>query len=219
MPLVNYKGLQIMSPDPSGDGGLALNENFREIADALHILAPTVSVISRINTPPGSPVDGDVYFVGNAPTGAWAAHAGKIAVYWGAWSYVLPVEGMRVYNRATKLTFQREGSAWIGYGSVRFKVLLTSANPTSVDGGTPVPPTWTVGFAGANVTVNHDMGRLPTGVFYWGRNNAALAWRYNSAANQMTAVTTTETTDFLVQAANTTVGAGTGQDFQMLVTW
>jgi len=219
MALVSYKGLQILSPDPTGDGGLALNDNFKDIADALYISAPTVSVISRINTPPGSPVNGDVHFVGNNPSGVWAGHAGEIAVYWGSWSYVLPVEGMRVYNRATRLSFQREGATWVGYGSIRLKILLTSSNPTSVDVSTPIPSSWAIGFSGANINVTHDMGRLPTGAFYWGRNNTVLAWRYNSAANQLIANTSTETTAFSMQAANTTVGAGSGQDFQTILTW
>jgi hypothetical protein len=33
-----------------------------------------------VNTPPGSPANGDGYIVGAAPTGAWAGQAGKIAV-------------------------------------------------------------------------------------------------------------------------------------------
>jgi hypothetical protein len=40
------------------------------------------------NTPPGTPVDGAAYHLGNAPTGAWAGHADELAVYDGtSWSF------------------------------------------------------------------------------------------------------------------------------------
>ena len=31
--LVNYKGLQVVSPSPTGDGGLAIQDNFENVAD------------------------------------------------------------------------------------------------------------------------------------------------------------------------------------------
>lgn len=56
-----------------------------------------------LNAPPGSPAAGSMYIVGSAPTGAWAAQAGKLAV-WAAgddlssqWIFVTPKSGWRVW--------------------------------------------------------------------------------------------------------------------------
>lgn len=46
-------------------------------------------VISITNTPPGSPVEGDSYIVGSAPTGAWAGRANCLTTYTsGGWRFL-----------------------------------------------------------------------------------------------------------------------------------
>lgn len=84
-------------------------------------------VIDRgVNTPPGSPSEGDAYIVGSAPTGEWTGRANCIAVFFGTgWLFVPgndengdPIamgarqEGMRVYVRDEDLLY-----AWIETGS------------------------------------------------------------------------------------------------------
>lgn len=55
------------------------------------------------NTPPSAPVDGDMYVIGTAPTGLWAGQGNKVAnLINGAWAFVPPFEGFRVYNQATE---------------------------------------------------------------------------------------------------------------------
>ena len=93
--LVTYKGLAIISPDPIGDAGLALNNNIKAIADSLFTQGPFVRTLSRVTTtPPSSPTDGAAYIVPSAATGAWSGFYNKIAyAYSGAWYFMSPLEG------------------------------------------------------------------------------------------------------------------------------
>lgn len=59
-------------------------------------LFPALDV--NLNTPPGSPVDGDVYVLGAAPTGAWSGHGSNIAVFYNAsWRYMPARSGLLAY--------------------------------------------------------------------------------------------------------------------------
>lgn len=58
------------------------------------------SVLSRTNTPPGSPTVGDTYIVGTSPTGAWASNANDVAVYTvRGWIFASPSIGLSLYNQ------------------------------------------------------------------------------------------------------------------------
>lgn len=79
-----------------------------------------------LNTPPGSPTEGDAYVIGASPTGAWAGRANCLAGYFGgAWVFVpgndssgTPIaigarhEGLRTYSQADDDLFIWSGSAW-----------------------------------------------------------------------------------------------------------
>lgn len=79
-----------------------------------------------LNTPPGSPADGDAYIVGPSPTGAWAGRANRIAVrVGGAWRFLpgnapdgspLTIgarqEGLTVFDRSADQFRSWTGSAW-----------------------------------------------------------------------------------------------------------
>lgn len=67
------------------------------------------------NTPPGSPVDGDMYIVGAAPTGAWASYAGYVAKWSSliaAWEFYLPKNGWQCQSNSTREIYRRTGGAW-----------------------------------------------------------------------------------------------------------
>jgi hypothetical protein len=65
------------------------------------------------NAPPASPVDGQCFIVGPAPTGAWAGHQGAIAGYAaGGWRFVAPVAGMQARVKSSGQTASFDGSAW-----------------------------------------------------------------------------------------------------------
>ncbi len=65
--------------------------------DALNILDmlihPSFNSIGDV-TPPGSPVNGDTYFLGVTPTGVWATHGQEIALYYDGWFFRTAREGM-----------------------------------------------------------------------------------------------------------------------------
>ncbi len=78
------------------------------------VVQPVVVAIAPATTPT-SPVPGQGWIVGAAPTGAWAGHAGSLAVWTsGGWRFVAPFEGMMVWSLADTMVFRRAGAAWIG---------------------------------------------------------------------------------------------------------
>lgn len=102
-------------------------------AEVLHnealnmLIALQKGAIDRgLNTPPGSPTDGDVYIVGTAPTGAWAGKANKIAIRTStAWTFVpgndsdgadIPIgarhEGLALWVQDEDAFYVWSGSAW-----------------------------------------------------------------------------------------------------------
>lgn len=78
----------------------------------------------QINDPP-SASDGDGYQIGTSPTGAWAAHAGKLTIYAlgvlgnsapGSinWLICSDFEGARVFVENGNYIFTRNGIQWAG---------------------------------------------------------------------------------------------------------
>ena len=99
------------------------------------------------NAPPASPVDGQCFVVGTAPTGVWAGHAKAIAGYApGGWRFVAAVAGMNALDKASGQTATYDGTAWsigaikgatlkLGASQVVGARLAAVANPT---GGTVI---------------------------------------------------------------------------------
>jgi hypothetical protein len=68
---------------------LTLNSALRRLDAVVQL-----SVASITNTPPGSPVDGDRYIVGTAPSGVWVGREDNVAAYIGTeWVYFQPMLG------------------------------------------------------------------------------------------------------------------------------
>ena len=74
-----------------------------------------LSVIDRdLATPPGSPVLGDTYLIGAAPTGSWTGKTNQIASYDGSgWIFFAPAEGWHAWVNDENATVVWTGSAWI----------------------------------------------------------------------------------------------------------
>ncbi len=73
------------------------------------------SVIDRLNTPPGSPADGDAYLVTAVAGGDWALHEDEIAVWnaaQGVWEFYVPTEGWIVWVEDEDLYYHYDGSSW-----------------------------------------------------------------------------------------------------------
>lgn len=68
---------------------------------------------SILNTPPGTPSEGDRYLIDTAPTAAWVGHAKAIATFNGIdWDFAASAEGWFVYDCDTNARQFYTGSAW-----------------------------------------------------------------------------------------------------------
>jgi hypothetical protein len=72
------------------------------------------AIESRILTnPPASPLPGQIWLVGTAPTGDWANTAGQLALWTsGGWRYIAPRTGMTVWSKADNVFLLYAGTAW-----------------------------------------------------------------------------------------------------------
>jgi hypothetical protein len=88
-------------------------------------------VIQRgVNSPPGSPTEGDVYVVGTTPTGTWVGKNNCLAGFFGgAWIFVpgfndlgsqiaigVRNRGLTVYVRDENLLYIWDGADWASTG-------------------------------------------------------------------------------------------------------
>jgi len=91
-----------------GDGSIRPNHLASSLPRIFSVENQTTSA------PPVSPVDGSSYIIGPSPTGSWAGHGGKIAVFQDAgWAIFPPVEGWRVWDKALDAEYVFNGLAWI----------------------------------------------------------------------------------------------------------
>jgi hypothetical protein len=68
---------------------------------------------AEASTPPASPEIGQGWLVGADPTGAFAGHAGSLAVWTvGGWRFVAPFEGMAVWHRGSGTLVRRRSGNW-----------------------------------------------------------------------------------------------------------
>jgi hypothetical protein len=82
-------------------------------AGILEATAPTYQAQAiNTNTPPGSPVNGDMYVLGAAPTGAWVGRANNLAQWTGsAWMFTTPEAGWLAFAEGAGL-FVFNGTIW-----------------------------------------------------------------------------------------------------------
>lgn len=85
------------------------NEALTTIDALLHPVAQTAGD----NSPPGTPGVGQCWIVGGAPTGAWAGHAGAIALWSeGGWRFIAPTDGMMLWLASAQVWARRSASIW-----------------------------------------------------------------------------------------------------------
>lgn len=85
-------------------------------AGILEATAPLYQVQTiGANSPPGSPVSGDMYVVGTVPTGAWAGRANNLAQWTGSggWLFISPSSGWMAFNADNSTLYQYTGSSWV----------------------------------------------------------------------------------------------------------
>lgn len=64
-------------------------------------------------TPPDTPLDGEVHALGASPSGAWAGQAWKLAAWLdGAWQFIEPVPGWRAWDLGAARLRVWDGAGW-----------------------------------------------------------------------------------------------------------
>lgn len=64
----------------------------------VEMLAQLTIVDRDLTAPPGSPVDGEVYYIGGTGTGDWSGHTHQLALFIGtAWQFRTPRTGWVAY--------------------------------------------------------------------------------------------------------------------------
>jgi Ice-binding-like/Protein of unknown function (DUF2793) len=141
-------GVKITSLMASAANGDTYGDAERKIFRGIQTLVMPNVISVFGNTPPVSPVNGQTYIVGTAPTGVWAGQANAVA-YWAndpqdgvvstpQWEFYTPQAGWTFYNQATGTALTWNGTSW--------------APPIVVPNVTPVTPS-----AGA-FTINAALG-------------------------------------------------------------
>lgn len=62
--------------------------------------------------PPGAPAAGDRHLVAAGAGGAWAGQDGRIALYDGGWTFLVPRAGWRVFVADERATLVHTGAGW-----------------------------------------------------------------------------------------------------------
>jgi hypothetical protein len=107
------------------------------------LVQPVVQQVG-LNTPPGSPSDGQMCVVGSSPTGTWSGQANRLAQrIGGTWVYHAPFAGLVVFDATTLAQWGWNGSAWTLVGP---RILEGSAiyDPPSIAVSSAVTTTVTV---------------------------------------------------------------------------
>jgi len=71
------------------------------------------AVEGEVSAPPATPLDGQAWIVGSAPSGAWSGKTGNLALRQsGQWLFAVPQDGMKMLNRSTGQELRRAGGSW-----------------------------------------------------------------------------------------------------------
>jgi hypothetical protein len=86
------------------------------------------------NTPPGSPLSGDLYIVGSSPTGAWSGQALKLVYFDQVWKFITPNTGVTLYVNDEGLVYSYNGTSWVVSGSGESNTASNLGSGTGVYG-------------------------------------------------------------------------------------
>ncbi|MFG1184359.1 phage head spike fiber domain-containing protein [Xanthobacter aminoxidans] len=110
-------GYMIVYNSPDRATGTYVAERVRELIERQRVLDDAVATYAAVSvgldTPPGSPLESDLYVVGTSPTGAWVGYAGYLAIWSGiAWRFTPPAQGMQVVALDTDMMWRRTAAGW-----------------------------------------------------------------------------------------------------------
>lgn len=126
-----------------------------------------------LNTPPVSPVEGDLYVVGTAGTGAWSGFNENVALYYNAaWLFFTPFEGMFAWDQTSNTLKRHDGSDWVAYtvggGSVSdgdYGEISVSGGVWTIDAGVVVRPAVTANFTAGYTSTAFNAGTKSSGTY------------------------------------------------------
>jgi hypothetical protein len=173
----------------------------------------TWSVLSILNTPPGSPVTGDTYLAGTSPTGGWVANT--IEVWNGsAWVSSSATTGDLLQNDNNSIVYKFNGTSWVQVGKAPWLIGLNAgvtspklgtSNNTGMGIYTNNTQRLGIGNAGA-FTFNSLSG---TGTVLMGLSSTGLASRITLGTNLSLSGSTLNASGGGGSALLPTTGAGT----------
>lgn len=70
------------------------------------------AISNNVDTPPDTPESGDIYIVGNNPTGSWASYNNNIAYFQGVWKFIKPNEGICLWVNDEDQIYVFNGTEW-----------------------------------------------------------------------------------------------------------
>ena len=89
-----------------------------EALNALDLFVARVA-LDFVDTPPGSPAEGDIYIVGTSPTGDFVDHDNELAQYLtGGWIFYAPYKWLDLVVEAEDTRYVWDGSAWVPFGLI-----------------------------------------------------------------------------------------------------
>lgn len=147
---------------------IVANQSQKEVTinEDLNLLDMLVQATAKgiANAPPASPAEGEMYIIGDAPTGTWEGKAKHLAGFFaGVWLIVAPRAGWRVWlEEGTAMRYQ--GGRWTDEGAgLDDKAPLASPALT----GKPTAPTAAKGTKDTQIaTTEYVVDTLTNGVTY-----------------------------------------------------
>jgi len=108
MATTNHLGVTLVEQSQS-QKEVTVNQAFTRIDAVLNS-----GVKSRTtNTPPGSPISGDLYIVGASPTGAWVGQAGKLTYFDQIWRFITPIDGASFWVNDEAKNYVYSSGNWV----------------------------------------------------------------------------------------------------------
>ena len=80
----------------------------------------------NISAPPVSPSAGDLYIVGNSPTGDWTGQSQNLTYFDQIWRFIVPQEGMMLWVNDEDVLYTYTGSSWFSSAVVNFNTIATT---------------------------------------------------------------------------------------------
>lgn len=94
-------------PRSTADGGTAVDLQTGSALLALFLKSASTA------TPPSNPANEDAYLVPTGASGDWTDNVGSVAVWLGVWTFLLPMNGWRVYVSDTNSFMLLINGAWL----------------------------------------------------------------------------------------------------------